>query len=59
MLFVMMMFGIYALERLTHLGTTNQQILVCAVLCLIFAVLFVFRELLCKTPLINVRVFAT
>lgn len=52
-----MVFGIYALERLPHLGTTNPQILVCAVLCVLFAVLFVLRELRCATPLINVRVF--
>lgn len=57
LLFALMVFGIYALERLPHLGTTNPQILVCAVLCVLFAVLFVLRELRCATPLINVRVF--
>jgi len=58
LLFALMAFGIYALERLPHLGTTNPQIIVCAVLCVLFAVLFAFRELRTPTPLINVRVFA-
>ncbi len=58
LLFALMAFGIYALERLPHLGTTNPQILACAVLCMLFAVLFALRELRCATPLINVRVFA-
>ncbi|HJK08612.1 MAG TPA: MFS transporter [Methanocorpusculum sp.] len=58
LLFGMMTFGIYALERLPHLGVSNPQILACTVLCIVFAVLFVFRELRTPTPLINIRVFA-
>lgn len=58
LLFALMAFGIYALERLPHLGTTNPQIIVCAALFVLFAVLFAFRELRTPTPLINVRVFA-
>lgn len=54
-----MAFGIYALERLPHLGFGNPQILLCVVMCLIFAVLFVIHELRCATPLINIRVFSS
>ncbi|MDV0443511.1 DHA2 family efflux MFS transporter permease subunit [Methanorbis rubei] len=57
LLFAMMVFGIYALERVPHLGLSNPQITLCAAFCLIFAVLFVVRELRCRSPLINIRVF--
>lgn len=57
LLFAMMAFGIYALERLPHLGITNPQILLCTAFSILFAVLFVLRELRTPTPLINVRVF--
>ncbi len=58
LLFGAMASGIYALERLPHLGFGNPQIDSCALLCLVFAVLFVLRELRTESPLINVRILA-
>ncbi|MDE2522946.1 MAG: MFS transporter [Methanocorpusculum sp.] len=57
-LFAMMIFGIYALECLPHLGIYHPQILISFVLAGLFALLFVVRELSCKTPIVNVRVFS-
>lgn len=56
-LFGMITSGVYTLERIPHLGITNQQILLCTVLCLVCTIAFLLRELRCITPLINIRVF--
>ncbi|MFZ3148662.1 MAG: MFS transporter [Methanothrix sp.] len=56
-LFGMIAFEVYALERIPHLGIADQQILFCIVLGFVCAVVFLVRELLCTTPLINVRIF--
>ncbi|MDR0980515.1 MAG: MFS transporter [Methanocalculaceae archaeon] len=57
-LFAMMIFGISALEFLPHLGFCHPQVLISLVLTVLFTLLFVVRELSCKTPIINVRVFS-
>jgi EmrB/QacA subfamily drug resistance transporter len=57
-LFGMIAFEVYALERIPHLGIADLQILLCIVLGLVCAIVFLARELLCPTPLINVRIFA-
>ncbi|ACL15453.1 MFS transporter [Methanosphaerula palustris] len=56
-LFGMMGFGVYTLERIPHLGITDQQIQICTVLCLVCTIAFLLRELRCTTPLMNIRVF--
>jgi EmrB/QacA subfamily drug resistance transporter len=56
-LFGMMASGVYTLERIPHLGITDQQILLCTVLCLVCTIAFLLRELRCTTPLMNIRVF--
>lgn len=57
-LFALMIFGIFALEFLPHLGFCHPQVLISLVLTVLFALLFVVRELSCKTPITNVRVFS-
>ncbi|WP_342678659.1 MFS transporter [Methanofollis sp. UBA420] len=51
--------GIFVLEEVAALGITDPLILVCATLCVLFASLFIIRELKTPTPLINIRVFGT
>lgn len=58
-LFGMITSGVYTLERIPHLGITNQQILLCTVLCLVCTIAFLLRELRCTPPLMNIRVFTT
>ncbi len=58
LLFGAIVFEVYALERIPHLGIANQQMLICMVLGLVCAIAFLARELHCTTPLINVRIFS-
>lgn len=59
LLFGAMVSGIFALEEVTALGIGDPLILASAALCLLFASLFILRELKTPVPLINVRVFGT
>lgn len=56
-LFGLMASGIFVMERIPHLGITDPQMLVCTAICIACTLVFLARELKCKTPLINVRVF--
>ena len=58
LLFGMIVFEVYALERIPHLGITDRQILLCMALGFACAVAFLVRESRCTTPLINLRIFA-
>jgi len=56
-LFGMMVFGVYALERIPHLGIADRQILLSTIFGIICAIAFLSREISNKTPLINVSIF--
>ncbi len=56
-LFGMMASGVYTLERIPHLGITDQQILLGSALCFACTIAFLVQELRCTAPLINIRVF--
>ncbi len=57
LLFITMASGIYALERLPHLGITNPQIFGCIILCFTALILLCVHEYRSKNPLINIRIF--
>ena len=57
LLFGAMISGIFALEEVTALGINDPLILASAALCVLFASLFILRELKTPAPLINIRVF--
>jgi EmrB/QacA subfamily drug resistance transporter len=56
-LFALITSGVYTLERISHLGITNHQILVSTGFCVLCTLLFLIRELHYLNPLINIRVF--
>lgn len=56
-LFILMASGIYVLELFPLLGITNMGIITATILCIISIILFIIRELKCRDPLINVRIF--
>ena len=57
MLFGMMAFGVYVLERIPHLGVGNPEIIFCTGICIICSAAFIIRELTARVPLINIGVF--
>ncbi|MDO5844693.1 MAG: MFS transporter [Methanocorpusculum sp.] len=57
LIFVAMACGIFCIERLPHLGISNTQIIAVGSVTIAAAVLFVIRELRCKYPVFNIRVF--
>ena len=57
LLFFAMISGVYAIERLPHLGFTDPQILICLGAALVALGLFCIAELKSEKPLINIRVF--
>ena len=56
-LFGAMVFGIFALEEVSALGITDPRIIACAVLCALFAILFLVRELRTPAPFIRLSLF--
>jgi len=56
-LFGAMVFGIFALEEVSALGVTDPVIIITTVLCVLFTVLFIVRELRTASPFIDLRIF--
>jgi EmrB/QacA subfamily drug resistance transporter len=56
-LFGAMVFGIFALEEVSALGVTDPWIIACAVLCALFTLLFIVRELRTAAPFIRLSMF--
>ncbi len=57
LLFIAMASGVFALERLPHLGFSNPGILAAAAVCLGTLVIFCLTELRSPHPIMNIRVF--
>jgi len=57
MLFCAMVFGIFTLEEVSSFGVTNPVIIACAVLCVLFIILFIVRELRTASPFIHLHIF--
>ncbi|MDD4429699.1 MAG: MFS transporter, partial [Paludibacter sp.] len=57
-LFCMMASGIFALERLPHLGFLSPVIIFAAGICVVSLILFIRFELRSRHPILNIRVFA-
>ena len=49
--------GVFALERFTHIGLGNIQILSATAICMTSFVLFVVWERRCRTPILNPKIF--
>lgn len=49
--------GVFALERSSHIGQENYQIVSAMFICIISSTLFIFWERRCKEPLLNLRIF--
>ncbi|MGD0817275.1 MAG: MFS transporter [Methanomassiliicoccales archaeon] len=49
--------GVFALERFTHIGLGNIQIVSATVICITSFVLFIIWERRCKTPILNPKIF--
>ncbi|PWR70407.1 MFS transporter [Methanospirillum stamsii] len=56
-LFGLMASGVFVLERISHLKISDWQILLSGLLCMIFFILFLYRERSYQSPLINIRLF--
>ena len=56
-LFFMMASGIFALERLPHLGFSSPVIILAVGICVISLILFILFELKSRYPILNIRVF--
>ena len=56
-LFGAMAFGIFALEEVSSRGVTNPVVLITAVLCVLFMILFIIRELRTSAPFIDLHIF--
>ncbi len=57
-LFCMMASGVFALERLPHLGFLSPVIIFSAGICVVSLILFIRFELRSRHPILNIRVFA-
>ncbi len=57
-LFCMMASGVFALERLPHLGFLSPVIIFAAGICVVSLILFIRFELRSRHPILNIRVFA-
>lgn len=49
--------GIFALERSTHLGLENIQIISAVTICIVSVILFIIWEGRCEAPLLNLSIF--
>jgi MFS family permease len=49
--------GIFALERSTHIGFENFQIVSATIICIISATSFIIWERFCDVPLLNLKIF--
>lgn len=59
LLFGFMASGVYALERIPHLGIADMQILISTGICIVALILFLLREHGCEQPLLHLRIFLT
>lgn len=57
LLFGLMTSGIFVLERISHLGIADWQILLCSCICIICLITFLIREQMCQIPLIRIQIF--
>jgi EmrB/QacA subfamily drug resistance transporter len=56
-LFCLMVSGVFALERLPHLGISDPLIIAAVCICIVSLVFFCFTELKSSHPILNIRVF--
>lgn len=49
--------GVFAIERSTHLGLDNVQIITAATICVLSIILFILWEKRCNDPLLNLQIF--
>lgn len=49
--------GVFAIERSTHMGLGNVQIVAATFICVLSTTLFILWEKRCKDPLLNLRIF--
>jgi len=56
-LFCLMVSGVFAVERLPHLGLSDPLIIAAVSVCILSLVLFCFAELKSSHPILNIRVF--
>lgn len=57
LIFTAMVCGIFCIERLPHLGIADPQIIISGAVTIATVVLFIIRELRCRYPMFNIRVF--
>lgn len=51
--------GIFALERSTHIGFGNVQIVAATMVCVISTISFIIWERHCEAPLLNLKIFSS
>ncbi|HJJ29982.1 MAG TPA: MFS transporter [Methanocorpusculum sp.] len=56
-LFCLMVSGVFALERLPHLGLTDPRIISALCICLVSLIVFIAAELKSSHPALNIRIF--
>jgi EmrB/QacA subfamily drug resistance transporter len=57
LMLIAVMAGVFALERFTHVGLGNIQIVSATVICMASFFLFINWERRCKTPILNPKIF--
>ena len=57
LMFIAVIAGVFALERFTHVGLGNIQIVSATIICLTSFVLFIIWERKCRTPILNLKIF--
>jgi EmrB/QacA subfamily drug resistance transporter len=49
--------GVFAIERSSHLGVENVQIIAAILICVLSTILFILWEKRCQNPILNLRIF--